>query len=144
MIQKNILSKYCKLDKSFGRKVEIHQQYLWCGAKTAQIWKKWPQNTSFLPELDAFTIWRSVLKRVKVRREQAVGTEDVKVTAMNMYKYKERLRLYKRWPCSTYILNRVIIIMVYRWNRVREIGHPLYHMLDFLGRLILETEYLWM
>ena len=26
----------------------------------------------------------------KVRREQAVGTEDVKVTAMNMYKYKER------------------------------------------------------
>ena len=43
----------------------------------------------------------------KVRREQAVGTEDVKVTAMNMYKYKERLRLYKSWPCSTYILNRV-------------------------------------
>ena len=43
----------------------------------------------------------------KVRREQTVGTEDVKVTAMNMYKYKERLRLYKRWPCSTYILNRV-------------------------------------
>ena len=43
----------------------------------------------------------------KVRREQAVGSEDVKVTAMNMYKYKERLRLYKRWPCSTYILNRV-------------------------------------
>ena len=25
----------------------------------------------------------------KVRREQAVGTEDVKVTAMNTYKYKE-------------------------------------------------------
>ena len=25
-----------------------------------------------------------------------MGTEDVKVTAMNMYKYKERLRLYKR------------------------------------------------
>ena len=25
----------------------------------------------------------------KVRREQAVGTEDVKVTAMNMCKYKE-------------------------------------------------------
>ena len=43
----------------------------------------------------------------KVRREQAVGIEDVKVTAMNMYKYKERLRLYKRWPCSTYISNRV-------------------------------------
>ena len=21
--------------------------------------------------------------------------------------YKERLRLYKRWPCSTYILNRI-------------------------------------
>jgi len=25
-----------------------------------------------------------------------VGTEDVKVTAVSMYKYKERLRLYKR------------------------------------------------
>ena len=37
----------------------------------------------------------------KVRREQAVGTEDVKVTAMNMCKYKEGLRFYKRWPCST-------------------------------------------
>ena len=33
-----------------------------------------------------------------------MGTEDVEVTAINMYKYKERLRLYKRWPCSTYIL----------------------------------------
>ena len=32
-----------------------------------------------------------------------MGTDDVKVTAMDMYKYKERLRLYKRWPCSTYI-----------------------------------------
>ena len=25
-----------------------------------------------------------------------MATEDVKVTAINMYKYKERLRLYKR------------------------------------------------
>ena len=24
-----------------------------------------------------------------------------------LLRYKERLRLYKRWPCSTYILNRV-------------------------------------
>ena len=32
-----------------------------------------------------------------------MGTEDVKVTAMNMYKYKEGLRFYKRRPCSTYI-----------------------------------------
>ena len=39
----------------------------------------------------------------KVRREQVVGTEDVKVTAMNMYKYKEGLRFFKRWPCSTYM-----------------------------------------
>ena len=31
----------------------------------------------------------------KVRREQAVGTEDVKVTAMNMYKYKEGLRFFQ-------------------------------------------------
>ena len=30
----------------------------------------------------------------KVRREQAVGTEDVKVTAMNMYKYKKGLRFF--------------------------------------------------
>ena len=37
----------------------------------------------------------------KVGREQLVGTEDVKVTAMNMYKYKEGLRFCKRWPCST-------------------------------------------
>ena len=28
----------------------------------------------------------------QVRREQAVGPENVKVTAMNMYKYKEGLR----------------------------------------------------
>ena len=44
------------------------------------------------------------------KREQAVGTEDVKVTAMNMYEYKERLRLYKCWPCSTCILNTRIEI----------------------------------
>ena len=31
-----------------------------------------------------------------------MGSEDVKVRAMNMYKYKEGLRFYKRWPCSTY------------------------------------------
>ena len=30
--------------------------------------------------------------RTKGANEQAVGTEDVKVTAMNMYKYKEGLR----------------------------------------------------
>ena len=59
------LTKYDgKLDKSFGRKVEIHQRYLWCSAKTAQIWKKQPQNISFLPELDGFRIRRSVLERV--------------------------------------------------------------------------------
>ena len=39
----------------------------------------------------------------KVRREQAVGTEDVKVTAMNLYKYKKGLRFCKRWSCSTFI-----------------------------------------
>ena len=39
----------------------------------------------------------------KVRREQVVGSEDVNGTAMNMFKYKEGLRYYKRWPCSTYI-----------------------------------------
>ena len=31
----------------------------------------------------------------KVRREQAVGPDDVKVTAMNMYKYKEGLRFFQ-------------------------------------------------
>ena len=35
-----------------------------------------------------------------------MGTEDVKVKAMNMYKDKEGLRFYKRWPCSTlYVLH---------------------------------------
>ena len=29
-----------------------------------------------------------------------MGTEDVKVTAMNMYKYKERLRLNVTFPCN--------------------------------------------
>ena len=49
----------------------------------------------------------SVIDGLKFAREKAVGAEDVKVTAINMYKYKERLRLYKRWPCSTNILNRI-------------------------------------
>ena len=35
-----------------------------------------------------------------------MGTEDLKVTAINMYNYKERLRLFKRWPCSTFINTR--------------------------------------
>ena len=39
----------------------------------------------------------------KVRRERVVGTEDVKVTAMKMCKYKEGLHFCKLWPCSTYI-----------------------------------------
>ena len=43
----------------------------------------------------------------KVRREQTVGTEDVKVTAMNMYKNKEGLRFYKSWPWSTLYFNRL-------------------------------------
>ena len=59
------------------------------------------------PHKDREKLWpRSPLHyrlSYKVRREQAVGTEDDKATAMNMYKYKEGLRFYKRWPCSTYI-----------------------------------------
>ena len=37
--------------------------------------------------------YRCMLYRLsyKVRGEQAVGTEDIKVTAMNIYKYKEGL-----------------------------------------------------
>ena len=53
------------------------------------------------PHKDREKLWpgwefRSPLHRLSymVRREQAVGTEDVKVTAMNMYKYKEGLRFY--------------------------------------------------
>ena len=36
--------------------------------------------------------------------EQCKGTNEKEG---DLYRYKERLRLYKRWPCSTYILNRV-------------------------------------
>ena len=51
-------------------------------------------------ERDDLRVRSPLLYRIcyKVRREQAVGTEDVKVTAMYMYKYKEELRFYKR--CS--------------------------------------------
>ena len=34
-----------------------------------------------------------------------MGTENLKVTAMNMYKYKERLRLYKRIQTYTNVYN---------------------------------------
>ena len=34
-----------------------------------------------------------------------MGTDDVKVTAMNMYKYKERLRFFKPQPLSLLINN---------------------------------------
>ena len=64
--------------------------------------KKEIEPTTFGLDLRRSTDWAT-----RSNGSQAVGTEDVKVTAMNMYKYKERLRLYKRWPCSTYILNRV-------------------------------------
>ena len=69
----------------------------------------------FFPEAKLSTSITSLYKRkdyvfanvgrlsYKVRREQVVGTDDVKVTAMNMYKFKEGLRFCKRWPCSTYI-----------------------------------------
>ena len=50
----------------------------------------------------------------KVRREQAVGAEDVKVTAMNMCKYKEGLRFCKRWPCISdrwlHVLNKIRVV----------------------------------
>ena len=57
------------------------------------------------PHKDRKTLNRVELNRVelnrlsyKVRPEQAVGTEDVKVKAMNMYKHKKGLRFCKRWP----------------------------------------------
>lgn len=40
---------------------------------------------------------------------QVMGIEDVKFTAMNIYKYKEGLRFWKRWPCNTYIRTDLII-----------------------------------
>ena len=42
-----------------------------------------------------------------------MGTEDFKVTAMNMYKYKEGLRFCKRWPCSKLTLTCRFI-----WGRI--------------------------
>ena len=42
---------------------------------------------------------------------ELVGTV-LKVAAMNMYKYKEGLRFYKRWPCSTLYFNRLNYILL--------------------------------
>ena len=52
----------------------------------------------------------------KVRQEQAVGSEDVKVTAMNMYKYKERLRLYNSHPGQSFSLSLCGPISICRAN----------------------------
>ena len=38
------------------------------------------------------TLIRVGIEPTTFRRQQAVGTEDVKVTAMNMYRYKEGIR----------------------------------------------------
>ena len=35
-----------------------------------------------------------------------MAPEDVKVTAMNMYNYKEGLRFCKRWPCIFIIISQ--------------------------------------
>ena len=45
-----------------------------------------------------------------------MGTEDVKVTAMNMYEYKEGLRFCKRWPCSTHISTRWSWVQFPPWS----------------------------
>ena len=46
-----------------------------------------------------------------VRREQAVGSEDVKVTAMNMYKYNgPNNRAYIRGPSELYKSVRELLI----------------------------------
>ena len=53
-------------------------------------------SARFLPHINHVSVSPTtpLLYRLsyKVRREQAVGTEDVQVTAMNMYKYKKGLR----------------------------------------------------
>ena len=43
-----------------------------------------------------------------------MGTEDVEVMAMNMYKYKEGLRFYKRWPISISRANAHMVHMGYK------------------------------
>ena len=59
-----------------------------------------------------------------------MGTEDVKVTAMNMYKYKERLRLYKRWPCSRVICNALLQALVkILWQQKRRGKFSMAHLL---------------
>ena len=49
-------------------------------------------------------IFQSSMSMVDV---DASSTKITSVDFVIMYKYKERLRLYKRWPCSTYILKTV-------------------------------------
>ena len=48
----------------------------------------------------------------KVRREQAMGTDDVKVTAMNMYKYKEGVRFCLKFS------EHIIIVSTLKFNQV--------------------------
>ena len=45
-----------------------------------------------------------------------MGTEDVKVMAMNMYKYKERLRLYNSHPGQSFPLSLCGPISISRAN----------------------------
>ena len=84
-----------------------------------KLWPGWELNprpsgqiSAALPtELHDLRVRSPPLYRLsyKVRREQAVGIEDVKVTAMNMYKYKERLRLLRDW-------NLLFITGLRDWN----------------------------
>ena len=59
-------------------------------------------------ELTTFGVRSPLLYRLsyKVRREQAVGTEDVKVTAMNMYKYKRKDYVFANVGCVALIFEQ--------------------------------------
>ena len=54
-----------------------------------------------------FILPHSTNRKVFSRRSSCLRHEIVKQTKHSSCVVKERLRLYKRWPCSTYILNRV-------------------------------------
>ena len=67
----------------------------------------------------------------KVGREQAVGTEDVKVTAMNMYKYKEKssfptlVRVFL-CPCVGPFPSVALTLTWFIWDRNRALHITLY------------------
>ena len=62
--------------------------------------RKTPIRVGIKPTTFGFRLPLLYRLSYKVRREKSVGTEDLKVTALNMYKYKEGLRFCKRFSLS--------------------------------------------